>query len=62
VSGPPPRLGSTAYTGVGVAPRGFVGLWPDGPPATFVSLAADAATESGMSRSSWWTTPVACAA
>jgi predicted permease len=49
------QVGSTAYTVVGVAPRGFVGLWADRPPAVFVSLAAYAASESWMRGGRWWT-------
>src|SRR5262249_35000077 len=33
------HIGSAAYTIIGVAPRGFVGLWPFTPPAAFVPVA-----------------------
>ncbi|AHG88903.1 permease [Gemmatirosa kalamazoonensis] len=48
-------IGSTTYTVIGVAPRGFVGLWPDQPPAAFVPLAAYAASEGPRLTASWWT-------
>jgi len=34
------QVGATLYTIIGVAPRGFVGLWPDQPPAVFVPITA----------------------
>jgi predicted permease len=49
-------LGSATYTVIGVAPRGFVGLWPDQPPAAFVPLAAFAGAEGPTLKRSWWTT------
>jgi putative ABC transport system permease protein len=50
------QVGSVAYTIVGVAPRGFVGLWGDRPPAAYISLASYAESESGLKAISWWTT------
>lgn len=32
------HIGPTIYTVIGVAPRGFVGLWPDQPPAAFIPI------------------------
>jgi putative ABC transport system permease protein len=55
----PDVLGSTlqidavAYTIIGVAPDGFVGLWPYQPPAAFVPVATYAASRR---RSEWATT------
>ncbi len=34
------QMGSIRYTIVGVAPKGFVGLWPEAPPAAFVPATA----------------------
>ena len=34
------QAGATLYTIIGVTPRGFVGLWPDQPPAVFVPITA----------------------
>src|SRR5215207_11575042 len=42
------RVGSTAYTIVGVAPQKFVGLWDDRRPALFISLGSYGATQSGF--------------
>ncbi|HKH94274.1 MAG TPA: ABC transporter permease, partial [Gemmatimonadaceae bacterium] len=50
------RVGSTAYTIVGVAPQKFVGLWDDRRPALFISLGSYGATQSGFGTESWWST------
>jgi putative ABC transport system permease protein len=34
------HIGATIYTVIGVAPQGFVGLWPDAPPAAYVPITA----------------------
>ncbi|MGH7667996.1 MAG: ABC transporter permease, partial [Gemmatimonadaceae bacterium] len=34
------QIGATTYTVIGVSPRGFVGLWPNQPPAAFVPITA----------------------
>jgi putative ABC transport system permease protein len=34
------QIGATAYTVIGVAPRGFTGLWPTEPPAAYVPITA----------------------
>lgn len=34
------RVGPTLYTVIGVAPRGFAGLWPEQPPAAFIPFAS----------------------
>ena len=51
------RIGSGIYTVIGVAPRGFVGVWPDRPPSVFVTTAAyyAASAAANGSRESWWT-------
>ena len=50
------QVGSAVYTIIGVAPRGFVGLWGERPPAAYISLASYVEVESGLKASSWWTT------
>ncbi|HEY9515254.1 MAG TPA: ABC transporter permease, partial [Gemmatimonadaceae bacterium] len=51
------QIGPTVYTVIGVAPKGFVGLWQDQPPAAFIPISAYA---SGVGISlpgeNWWTT------
>ncbi len=59
------RIGPIVYTIVGVAPRGFVGLWADRPPAAFIPITSYAAntdfvraglrTRDGRPRN-WWET------
>ena len=46
------QIGATRYAVIGVAPRGFVGLWPDKPPAVFVPAATVGAERGG---DKWWT-------
>jgi predicted permease len=51
------RIGTTAYTVIGVAPRGFVGVWPERPPVAYVPLAVVAAEDDERSSGErWWTT------
>jgi predicted permease len=51
------QIGPTIYTIIGVAPRGFVGLWPDEPPAAYIPIVSYAATSGFTPRSrSWWET------
>ncbi|HEX6809736.1 MAG TPA: ADOP family duplicated permease [Gemmatimonadaceae bacterium] len=53
------QIGATKYTIIGVAPRGFVGLWPGSPPAAFVPLTAyGREIAAGMlgRGDRWWTT------
>jgi predicted permease len=49
------QIGSTVYTIIGVAPRGFVGLSEARPPAAFISLASYAESEPRV-KGAWWTT------
>ena len=44
VLGSPLQIDAVAYTIIGVAPDGFVGLWPYRPPAAFVPVATYAAS------------------
>ncbi len=52
------RIGATTYTIVGIAPKGFVGLWPEAPPAAFVpasSYGAEAGSANPFLRGkAWW--------
>jgi putative ABC transport system permease protein len=55
--GAPLRIGATLYTVVGVTPRGFVGLWPEDPPAAFVPISSYAAgLPFWAPGEAWWTT------
>jgi putative ABC transport system permease protein len=47
------QIGAVAYTIVGVAPEGFVGLWPLRPPVAFIPVSTYAASAVG---SEWRTT------
>jgi predicted permease len=49
------RIGPSVYTVIGVAPRGFVGVWPEHPPIAFVPTAAYfAASALASGRSADW--------
>ena len=51
------QIGPTLYTIIGVAPRGFVGLWPNQPPAAFIPVASYAnAAGVDLRGDRWWTT------
>ena len=52
------QIGPTIYTIIGVAPAGFVGLWPDRPPAAYIPLTPYAASQAFRARENvnWWTT------
>ena len=53
------QIGPTVYTIIGVAPRGFVGLWPNQRPVAFIpitSYAAAMAVGKHFGSDSWWTT------
>lgn len=45
------QIGPIAYTIVGVAPAGFVGLWPDRPPVAFIPVASFGPTRGA---GNWW--------
>ena len=53
------KVGSDVFTIIGVAPRWFVGVWPEQPPAAFIPLSKHAMTLArqlpGFSNS-WWLT------
>jgi putative ABC transport system permease protein len=52
------QIGPLIYTIIGVAPAGFVGLWPDQPPAAFIPITSYAGTQdfSWLKNQGWWTT------
>ena len=51
------QIGPTVYTIIGVAPRGFTGLWSDRPPAAFIPITSYAAGVGITPRSrTWWET------
>jgi predicted permease len=50
------QIGPTLYTIIGVAPRGFVGLWADKPPAAFIPITSYAAGALPKMKETWWTT------
>ena len=52
------QIGPVVYTVIGVAARGFVGLWPDQPPAAFIPITSYAGNDPasrGRTRA-WWET------
>src|ERR1051326_3839014 len=54
------QIGQTTYTIIGVAPEGFVGLWPAKPPVAYIPITNYAAGRAGritsLSKRQWWTT------
>jgi putative ABC transport system permease protein len=50
------QIGPTIYTVIGVAPSGFVGLWPDQPPAAFIPITNYAASSGNTFKQVWWKT------
>jgi putative ABC transport system permease protein len=51
------QIGPTIYTVIGVAAPGFVGLWPDRPPAAFIPITSYAAGTGFQGRTAtWWQT------
>lgn len=51
------QIGPTVYTIIGVAPRAFVGLWPDRPPVAYIPITSYAAgTGFKASTAPWWKT------
>jgi len=53
VIGAPISIGSTRFTVIGVAPPGFVGLWPERPPSAFIPVTAFGPMN-GTNTSAWW--------
>src|SRR6058998_2190876 len=51
------QIGPTLYTIIGVAPEGFVGLWPVQRPVAFIPITSYASAMAvGRRGESWWTT------
>ncbi|HZI22331.1 MAG TPA: ADOP family duplicated permease [Gemmatimonadales bacterium] len=50
------QIGPTLYTIVGVAPEGFVGLWPVQRPVAFIPITSHASAMAAGRRETWWTT------
>ncbi|MBX6365780.1 MAG: ABC transporter permease [Gemmatimonadetes bacterium] len=51
------QIGPTVYTIIGVAPAGFVGLWPEQPPVAYVPITAyGAASAPDFRDEQWWKT------
>ena len=51
------QIGPLLYTIIGVAPRGFVGLWPSQPPVAFIPITAFAGSSGvRLGKENWWTT------
>ena len=51
------QIGPTLYTVIGVGAPGFVGLWPEKPPAVFIPITSYAAGTGFQPRDrTWWTT------
>ncbi len=53
------HIGAGTYTVIGVAPKGFVGLWPEKPPAAFIPITAYGAEMGKQIRipgQTWWGT------
>lgn len=49
------QIGPLLYTVIGVAPRGFVGLWPSQPPVAFIPITAYAgASRVQLGKENWW--------
>jgi predicted permease len=54
------QIGPVIYTVIGVAPRGFVGVWPNSPPAYFIPITSYAAAQAAgfgwLGKKNWWAT------
>jgi putative ABC transport system permease protein len=51
------QIGPTLFDVVGVAPRGFAGLWPETPPVAFIPITASAgASKVRLGKENWWQT------
>ena len=49
------QIGPTLFTIVGVAPKGFVGLWPSSPPVAFIPITVSAGTSGvRLNHEDWW--------
>ena len=53
------QIGATIFTIIGVTPRGFVGVWPDKPPAAFIPITVRGGEKGATLQipgEEWWTT------
>jgi len=51
------QVGPVVYSIIGVAPKGFVGLWADKPPAAYIPITSSGAASGMRPRSgTWWET------
>jgi len=50
------QIGPTVYTIIGIAPEGFVGLWPVQRPVAFIPITSHASALAAGRRETWWTT------
>src|SRR6185503_20640417 len=54
------QIGTGIYTVIGVAPRGFVGLWPDQPPVAYIPITQYGAVQgrqfTWLKNKNWWQT------
>jgi predicted permease len=51
------QIGPTVYTVIGVAPKGFVGLWSDQPPVAYIPISSYAAgVDLQLKGETWWDT------
>jgi hypothetical protein len=48
------RIDTTTFTIVGIAPRGFAGLWPDRAPAAYIPISTYAATRRSLGVGTAW--------
>jgi putative ABC transport system permease protein len=49
------QIGPTIFTIVGVAPRGFVGIWPDSPPVAYIPITVSAGNSGvRLGKENWW--------
>ncbi|HKI94486.1 MAG TPA: ABC transporter permease, partial [Gemmatimonadales bacterium] len=53
------QIGPETYTIIGIAPKGFVGLWPETPPAAYIPITSYGGALGklfGFGTRDWWTT------
>ncbi len=51
------RIGALVYTVIGVAPAGFVGIWPEQPPIAYIPISSYAGTQNyHPPGKQWWNT------
>jgi predicted permease len=51
------QIGPTVYTVIGVAPKGFAGLWPEQPPVAYIPISSYAAgVDIRLTGEHWWDT------